>query len=1665
MILRAWKPAVALALSLLFLCITAVHASTPTITSLSPTAAAGGAAVTITGTSFGTQANGSISFNGMAATVTSWSATTIKVTVPSGATTGNVVVIASGVDSNGSTFTVLPTPSITSLSPAAGAPGASVTITGTGFGSSQGLGTVRFNGSNPAVVMSWSDMSIVATAPSGATTGNVAVFASGVNSNGSSFTVLPAPTITGLSVTSGYVGTAVTVTGTNFESTQGSGTVSFNGTSAPITSWSATSIAVIVPAGASSGFVVVSASGVNSNGWTFDVTPIITTLSPTSGAIGAAVTITGNNFGPSQGNSVVRFDGYPASVVSWSPTSIVVTVPNTAATGNVVVDVGDNSNGSRFTVVPAPSITSLSVTSGAVGTAVTITGGNFVSTPGMVSFNGTPAGITSWSATSIAVTVPNGATTGNVVVFASGVNSNGVNFTVLSSSPSIASLSQSSGASGVSVTITGVNFGMTQGSSTVAFGSAAASVVGWGSNSITVQVPSNASPGVGQVLVTTSFGSSNPAPFTVLPSITSLYPISAPPGASVTISGANFGSSGSVMFNGVSATITSWSPAIIFAAVPSSATTGSVVVTSNSTSSAGTSFTVTPAASILSISAPSGTAGTLVTITGSNFGATQQSESGAVIFNGKSATISNWASGSITAQVPRTAAPGLGTVSVSLAGNASDSLPFTVIPSLGTASSGSPGNPLLISGSNLGSTQGSGTVSFGGAIPQILQWSPVGVIVSVPVSQAVGNVAVSITTAGISTNTVNYNITPSITTISPAAAQADATVTITGAGFGSTGSIQFNGVSAPVQNWTSTTVTAQVPSGATTGPVLLTTSGAQSNPVNFMILPQPNPLASIAVQPASVELVVGDTHQLLAVDNNGATVSGATWSVDNPSLASISTDVPPILTAVADGNITLTATYQGFNAEATWTISGTALASGTPMWTLTSDGFTVQGLVNATPSPAGGADLFSIEAMPYPGPYLIRATAIDGSPVWSVPIPTPYGANVTDANPMPDPFGGLILGTQYGTIRLDSSTGQQDWVFTGPSGAFPLAVNPNSTVYLGVYSQLGVLGGSSGAALETITAVDATTGQPSFTVNLPPSYEDSEPNQSEINIGPAATVTGPFSVMPDGTTTFEEVVRNDQWITDPNTIYTAACTTTVSSSDQLYLVTVQQDGTLSSQLLDSSTFNETDAGSYCPYAATYYTAGYVIPDGQGGIVASWAKAGSSGASGALLVSTYLVSHIVNDSTTNYSIPYDIVSLNNGSFVADQPLVLGDTSGTIFATDNSLSIVNAPLLVAFDETSGQVEWTYQQTSPIVNPFTDGLTLIASTAGGGVVAKSTSNGIDTVLRFDSSGNVTADTWTASGITNFGGDFWQGFSSSGSTPSGYTAAPAVPNTSAWDAPNGVGGKAAKGDFSVSPFSQTGPNQTAIMGAVNEILTALPLTTFPGSPACYSWVQSGGEGANALFDLHLLFNQNPAGWGHGVVKQGGNRSYNVHAFSNNVNADHTPVSGVPAMVATTVNDIAGYFNGNLPLGPPYQGQAYKIGPRAYPGNTMTAQAEILLHEIGHVAITPPNFPDDLGAPAVSAANDIRVVNNCGTMIEALPSITGLSSTSGSVGKKITISGTNFGMNQGTNSVAFGNTPAPVTIWGPSSIVLNVPNGAQTGNVTVTVSGVPATGPVFTVQ
>ncbi len=87
------------------------------------------------------------------------------------------------------------------------------------------------------------------------------------------FTITNGPFITNVSPAPATVGTSVTITGGNFGSTTqgGTSTVTFNGTKAAPTQWTATSITMLVPLGATTGDIVVTVNGVASPGFPFIV--------------------------------------------------------------------------------------------------------------------------------------------------------------------------------------------------------------------------------------------------------------------------------------------------------------------------------------------------------------------------------------------------------------------------------------------------------------------------------------------------------------------------------------------------------------------------------------------------------------------------------------------------------------------------------------------------------------------------------------------------------------------------------------------------------------------------------------------------------------------------------------------------------------------------------------------------------------------------------------------------------------------------------------------------------------------------------------------------------------------------------------------------------------------------------------------------------------------------------------------------------------------------------------------------------------------------------------------------------------------------------------------------------------------------------------------------
>jgi hypothetical protein len=719
------------------------------------------------------------------------------------------------------------------------------------------------------------------------------------------------PNITSLNPASGVVGTSVTISGANFGATQGTSTLTFNGTTATARSWSATSIVVPVPAGATTGSVVVTIGGAASNGMNFAVTPPppgITSLNPTSGAVSTSVAIAGTNFGTTQGASTVTFNGMTATATSWGATGIVVPVPSGAATGNVVVTVGGvASNGMNF-IVPSspPSITSLNPTSGAVGTPVTIVGTNFGTTQGTgtVTFNGTAGTPTSWSATSIVVPVPSGAATGNVVITSAlsssggsaGATSNGVNFTVTSSAPSITSLNPTSGAVGTSVTITGTNFGTTQGTNTVTFNGTAGTPTSWSATNIVVLVPSGTT--TGDVVVTVGGVASNRVNFTVLSATVGIVLVQrASQDAGVT-------TSSSVAFNTAN-TAGNFITVCIRAGRSGQAFT--VRDSNGNTYRQGVQFNVTA-------DAPNGDTLGIFYAENINGGANTITVSDTILGTLRFSILEY--SGIATANSLDVTATGQGT---SLSPNSANAVTTW--------------NGELLLSAILTANPASFTAGNGFAIERSIPAEPnTKLIAEDRIQTAAGTVSAGaflgapdswgVALAAFKAGSAGGGTPPSITSLSPTSGVVGTSVTITGVNFGAaqgTSTVKFNGIAATPTSWSATSIVAPVPAGATTGNVVVTVGGVASNGVNFTVQTDTTPPVVTITAPANNASVSGTITLTATATDPDSAVSFVQFQVDGANVGAKLTSAPYShsldTTTLSNGAHTLTAVAQDPSAN------------------------------------------------------------------------------------------------------------------------------------------------------------------------------------------------------------------------------------------------------------------------------------------------------------------------------------------------------------------------------------------------------------------------------------------------------------------------------------------------------------------------------------------------------------------------------------------------------------------------------------------------------------------------------------------------------------------------------------------------------------------------------
>jgi hypothetical protein len=313
------------------------------------------------------------------------------------------------------------------------------------------------------------------------------------------------------------------------------------------------------------------------------------------------------------------------------------------------------------------------------------------------------------------------------------------------------------------------------------------------------------------------------------------------------------------------------------------------------------------------------------------------------------------------------------------------------------------GVQVTISGSGFGSAQGSGVVWLCGDYGVVESWSDTQVVASVA-SKAVSGVA-RVRQDGFWSNTVavNLNNTAYRTVIPPGAAWM--------AGHQS----RF---------------------GLTGGQVLRPNTGARSKMVGSVV--QRFTEGDVRLTPDILNLEIGEARTIQALDEAGLPVTGLTWTSSNNNVVSLSSDDPPVLTALSAGEVTITAG----TATAQVTVWPGALPVGTRIWSNSGGGSGILSVVPAVPSSTGVADVFAVW-----GDSTVSAITSDGATAWT--------ASLLDAGLVVADFQGGLIISEYGgpvtTIaKLDGLTGQRSVLYTMNEPYFlaGIGVHTDGTIFV-----------------------------------------------------------------------------------------------------------------------------------------------------------------------------------------------------------------------------------------------------------------------------------------------------------------------------------------------------------------------------------------------------------------------------------------------------------------------------------------------------------------------------------------------------------------------------------------------------------------------------------------
>ena len=893
------------------------YLQSPIVTSFSPTSAATGTTVTISGKYFNNATN--VRFGSTyASSYTVLNDSTITATVGIGSS-GNVTVYAAAGSGLLSGFTyIAPKPVITSFSPTSAGRGGYVYVYGTGF---TGATSVSFGGVLATSFYVYSDTYLYAYVGNGAS-GAVSVTTSGGTATLSGFTYLQAPIIRSFSPTSASKGTTVTISGNYFTNATN---VYFGGTYASnYTVLNDSTITATVATGSSGSITVYTAGGSGSlAGFTYVAPkPVVTSFSPTSSGMGGSLYVYGTGF---TGATSVTFGGVPAtSFYVYSDTYLYAYVGNGASGAVSVTTSGGTGSLSGFTFLQSPVVKSFSPIAATKGTKVTIKGSYFTNATS-VYFGGTYASnYTVLNDSTITATVTTGST-GSVTVYSSGGSGSLAGFTYLAPVPVVTSFSPTSAGRSGTVYVYGTGF---TGATSVSFGGVpSTSFYVYNDTYLYAYVGSGAS---GAVSVTTSGGTGSLGGFTFIPpaTVTSFAPTTASKGTTITIIGKGFLYANSVSFGGTNASNFTIIDDSTLTAIVGAGTSGNVSVTTSGGTGSLAGFTyVAPVPVVTSFSPTSAGKGSYVYVYGTGFtGATS------VIFGGVPAT--SFYVYSDTYLYAYVGSGASGAVSVTTSGGTGSLAGFTYLPPPSITSfspmSATLGDTVTIVGSGF---TGTSSVYFGGsnaASYKVINDNTIKAVVGAGKS---GNITVYNSVGSSTLSGFTYIApVPTITSISPSSATKGDYVNVYGTGLTGATSVTFGGVPATSFYVNSDNyLYAYVGNGAT-GVVSVTTPGGTATFKGFTYATAPNVTSFFPMTATRGDTVIISGTSLSGTSNIyfGGTSAASYTVVDDKTIKAV----------VGNGS---TGSVQVYNPAGSSTLAGFTYTTPPPLITSFSPTSSVRG--------------------------------------------------------------------------------------------------------------------------------------------------------------------------------------------------------------------------------------------------------------------------------------------------------------------------------------------------------------------------------------------------------------------------------------------------------------------------------------------------------------------------------------------------------------------------------------------------------------------------------------------------------------------------------------------------------------------------------------------------